>query len=218
MRAADLDVMRAGAAAVGAEPAAEVIERLGRFVDVLTVWNRAVRLTGATDPAVIVRKHVVDSLATVPVLPAHGLVVDVGSGAGFPGIVVACARPDLHVILLEPRRRRANFLREVVRSLPLRSVTVLELRAEATDDVLELAAGAQLVLGRALRLDIFLPLAVRMLAPEGFVVAMQTPGAVTTAETIASRSRLRLLSRRDYRLPGGEARVILVFARDKPVC
>src|SRR2546428_775374 len=117
----------------GVELSSDALSRLARFVDLLALWNRRVRLTGEREARTLVRKHVLDCLAPVPHLPPAGVVVDVGSGAGLPGVVLGCARPDLDLCLVESRRRRASFLREAVRTIPLPRARVLEARAEALD-------------------------------------------------------------------------------------
>src|SRR5207249_9597956 len=70
------------------------LERLVRFLDLLAVWNRRIHLTGQRDLSSLIRAHAIDSLAPAPHLPSTGLVVDVGSGAGFPGIVLGCLRSE----------------------------------------------------------------------------------------------------------------------------
>src|SRR5262249_22699482 len=109
----------AGARKVGGSVDTETIGRVDALIDLLTLWNQRFHLTGDRDRRILIRKHVVDSLAVVPELPAAGPVVDLGSGAGFPGVVLGCARPGLTLWLIEPRRRPSSFLSEAVRSVPL---------------------------------------------------------------------------------------------------
>jgi len=92
-------------------------------------WQHVTNLTGARDAAQFAREHVVDCLALAPSLAA-GRVLDVGSGAGLPGIVIAIVRPDLALTLLEPRARRARFLTQVAIELALPNVDVICARAE----------------------------------------------------------------------------------------
>lgn len=92
-------------------------------------WQHVTNLTGARDAEQFAREHVVDCLALAPYLAA-GRVLDVGSGAGLPGIVIAIVRPDLALTLLEPRARRARFLTQVAIELALTNVDVVCARAE----------------------------------------------------------------------------------------
>jgi 16S rRNA (guanine527-N7)-methyltransferase len=94
-------------------------EAISRFLAELSLWARRMNLVGSTEPEAL-RRHVEDSLAAADVLPRAARVVDLGSGAGFPGIPLAIARPDLDLTLVEIRERRSHFLRHVVRSLDLR--------------------------------------------------------------------------------------------------
>lgn len=147
--------------------------------------------------------------------------VDIGSGAGFPGIVLACARPEQDFALIESRRRRASFLREVVRAVPLPRVRVLEMRAEAAGTSTALAGRAQAVIARGLRSDVFLSLARPLMAPVGVAIAMQTPAALPPAVSKASAMGLFLVQAAEYRLRDGAPRSLLVFGgtrgSDRPV-
>jgi 16S rRNA (guanine527-N7)-methyltransferase len=204
-------MLEAGARWFDVELLAAATDRIARFVALLGLWNQRIRLTAEADREAVIAKHVVDSLALVPFLPGSGTVVDIGSGAGFPGIVLGSVRPDLHLVLIESRRRRASFLRESIRTIPLPAATVLELRAEAAAET-ALAGTAALVVARAVRLDAFLPLAAPLLRPSGKVLAMQTPRTAGAASRTGA-SGLHLSHRHDYTLPGGAARTLLTFER-----
>lgn len=203
-------LLRAGAAHLQVALLPEAVERIGRFLGLLAEWNRSTHLTGERDMPTLIAKHVVDALALVPELPAVGPVVDIGSGAGFPGIVIGCVRPDLDLVLIESRRRPATFLREVIRSAPLPHARALDARAEDAGRDPSLAGRARLVTSRALRLDVFLELAAPFLAPDGRAVAMQTP---RTAARARPAFGLRPAGSRDYTLPGGERRTLVDFGR-----
>jgi len=202
----------AGAGLVGATVDPATLDRLGRFIDLLVVWNRRFGLTGDRDRSLLVRKHLVDALAVVAELPRSGMVTDLGSGAGFPGIVLGCARPDLTIRLIEPRRRPASFLSEAIRTIPLTAAQALEIRGQDAASDPALRGNSARVVSRALRLEILVRLAQPLLAPSGEVIAMQTPATdEATARGIAHSSGLVLLRMRDYRLPGGESRRLLFF-------
>jgi 16S rRNA (guanine527-N7)-methyltransferase len=119
-------------------------------------WNRRVNLTGAKSPAAFVDGPLFDALTLLEVLADDAPLVDVGSGGGLPGLPAALFRPDLRVVLVEPRAKRASFLRHAVHALGLSCEVV-----EARDTQLEAgafgAAAAQAVwpaaewLGRATR-------------------------------------------------------------------
>lgn len=213
MDGADAAAMARAAAGLGLSLEPATIERLGRLVDLLALWNERFRLTGERDPRILVRKHVVDSLALVAHLPQAGPIADLGSGAGFPGLVVACARPALDVLLVESRRRPASFLGEAVRSIGLPEARVIHARAEEVGRDPAWRGRVRVATARGLRFDSLLSLAGPLLAPDGRVVAMQTPRTAGQAAVIASRSGFQQVRRVDYRLPAGEQRCLLFFNR-----
>jgi 16S rRNA (guanine527-N7)-methyltransferase len=168
-----------------------------------------------TETGVSSSRNVLDSLAVVPELmelPLAGSALDIGSGAGFPGIVLACACPERDIVLNEPRRRPTSFLMETIRTIPLPNVRQVEARAEEAARDPDLAGAMALVVSRALRLDSLLQLSRPFLTRDGILVAMQTPSVTEReARELAGISGLALLRLRDYRLPGGESRRLLVF-------
>lgn len=91
---------------------------LALFLELLQGWGRACDLTAELDPENLLRDHVLESLAGVPWL-VPGVLLDVGSGGGFPAVPLLLARRDVRGVLLEPRSRRWAFLKEVVRELGL---------------------------------------------------------------------------------------------------
>ena len=101
---------------------------LRTFTAELQRWGARMNLVGSTEPAEIAR-HVEDSLAGAELLPRGAAVVDLGSGAGFPGLPIALARPDLRVTLVELREKRIAFLRHAARELGL----ALEVRAASIE-------------------------------------------------------------------------------------
>lgn len=95
------------------------LERLDRYLELLARWNGRINLTRVVAPREVVAKHFLDSLAMVPHLAGVATLIDVGSGAGFPGVVVAVARPDLQVTLVESVQKKAAFLEALRRELGL---------------------------------------------------------------------------------------------------
>jgi len=105
------------------------------YLALLVKWNRAYNLTAIRDPADMVVKHLLDSLAIWPHVDATGSLADVGTGPGLPGIPLALALPGLRVSLIETAGKKARFLREAVRELGLgERVRVHAARAEQVDE------------------------------------------------------------------------------------
>lgn len=108
-------------------------QRMAQYHALLCEWNRRMNLTGDTDIATALTRLYMDSLAPLAVqglFPTGASLVDVGSGAGFPGLPLAIARPDLTVLLLDSLGKRVTFLREVTAALALPNVQAAHARAE----------------------------------------------------------------------------------------
>jgi 16S rRNA (guanine527-N7)-methyltransferase len=189
----------------------EAASRIGRYLDLLEIWNRRLRLTGERDRATLVRKHVADAMACLPWVPRSGSFLDVGTGAGFPGLVVACIRPDATATLLDSRERPTTFLNEVARTVPLQQARVVTIRAEDAAVDPTIAGRNDVVMSRATRMDDFLRLAKPLIATGGRVISMQTPKTDRRlAETCARRHGYEAVELCDYRLPDGEPRRLVV--------
>jgi 16S rRNA (guanine527-N7)-methyltransferase len=114
---------------LGLDLSHEVRLRLLEHLALVRKWNRVHNLTAIRDPEMMLIGHVLDSLAVVPYI-AGPRITDIGSGAGFPGIPLALARPDWHVTLVESNHKKAAFLQQVRIDLRLKNVEVVNSRAE----------------------------------------------------------------------------------------
>lgn len=129
MDGATKERLRRGAAALGAPLDEGQVKRFARYLELLLLWNRKINLTAIDDPAGVVDRHFLDSLALVPFVSQARTLVDVGSGAGFPGAVLAIALPGLQVTCVESIRKKVAFIQTVRGELaPL--MTPMCLRAE----------------------------------------------------------------------------------------
>jgi 16S rRNA (guanine527-N7)-methyltransferase len=165
------EALETGLAALGLSLEAGAPEKLERFADLLLRWNRRVNLTAVTDPAELAEKHIVDSLALLRVLGPARSVLDVGSGAGLPGIPLAIARPGLAVTCCDAVAKKVSFVKAAAAALEL-TVRGVAVRA-AGEPEREGLPRADLVVSRALAEPArWLPLGSRYLAPGGRLVAM----------------------------------------------
>lgn len=119
----------AGLCALGLAPDETAVGRLLDYVELLTRWNATYNLTAIRDPAEMVTRHLLDSLAVAPHVSGRTL-ADLGSGAGLPGIPLAIVAPERDVLLVDSNGKKARFLREAVRRLDLARVRVAESRVE----------------------------------------------------------------------------------------
>jgi 16S rRNA (guanine527-N7)-methyltransferase len=113
------DALARGIEALGIEVDAAARGRLGRFAERLLAWNRKVNLTAITAPAEVAEKHLVDALAILRTLGPARTVLDLGSGAGIPGAVLACARPGLDVTCVDAVAKKVAFVKAVSAELGL---------------------------------------------------------------------------------------------------
>lgn len=102
---------------------------LTRYVELLDRWNRAFNLTAVRDPAAMVPRHILDSAVLAPFI-RPGRLVDVGTGAGLPGIVLAVLRPEIDVTLLDSNGKKTRFCRQAATELGLGNVEVVHARVE----------------------------------------------------------------------------------------
>ena len=126
--------LRAGAAALGIDLSPAQLAAFDRYRDTLLAANQRINLTAITDPAAVEIRHFVDSLTCLLAWPTpmhHPLqVIDIGSGAGFPGLPLKLIRPEISLALLDSVGKKTAFLADLVRHLNLEATTVLTARAE----------------------------------------------------------------------------------------
>lgn len=126
----DKELLTKCAAAYGVEVTPSLAERLDIYARLLAEWNEKMNLTAITDPTGIVVKHFTDSLLAAPLLPTGAFsLIDVGTGAGFPGVPLALLREDCTLTLLDSLNKRLVFLEAVCRELGL-AATLIHARAE----------------------------------------------------------------------------------------
>lgn len=201
---------------------ADATIRFARYYELLVEVNKKVNLTRITQPREVMIKHFLDSLELLAWCPSvGGTLLDMGSGAGFPGIPLKIARPDLPVVLLESSRKKADFLKSAVALLELAGVKVLQARAEDLARRDEYRDSFALVVSRAVaRLPVLLELCLPLTLPGGIFVAYKGPEAEKEAAE-AGRALMELRARLNglyrYSLPEdfGE-RTLLFFAKEGP--
>ena len=159
-------------------PSQPELVAFSRYLALLLQWNRAHHLTGYKSPAEIVEKLFLDSLFFLRWVPPGGAaVLDLGAGAGIPGLSMKIVEPGISLTLVEARRRRVSFLTTVVRELGLAGVVILSGRAEALiDSTPGLRAAFDVVVTRAAGpLGAIYPLAMAFLRPGGRFIASGPP-------------------------------------------
>jgi 16S rRNA (guanine527-N7)-methyltransferase len=159
-----------GARELGVALPAEAASRMAQHVALIEKWNRVHNLTAVREPEQMAVLHVLDSLSLVPHVGAARTVLDVGAGAGFPGVPLALARQDLQVTLLDSSHKKATFLEQAKAELRLANVGVACERVETWNA----EAGFDCIVSRAFaELADFVKLAAHLLAPGGRILAMK---------------------------------------------
>jgi 16S rRNA (guanine527-N7)-methyltransferase len=149
--------------------------KFDKYIELLTKWQRVQRLVGSTDPMWIVEHLILDSLLFLRLLPPSvKWILDLGSGAGLPGLPMKIVWRNVEMILIESRRRRTSFLTSAIRELQLEGARVVADRVEDREG--ELAGRFDAVVMRCTgHLDELIPLASRLVVPQGLVIASGPP-------------------------------------------
>ena len=119
------DLMEQGTRGLDLDLAPDQIDQFLTYLDLLLKWNRKMNLTALRSPREIIIHHFLDSLLLLPHLPETGRLLDLGSGAGFPGLPLKIARPGLTIDLVEATAKKVSFLKEAVRRLGLSGMNVI---------------------------------------------------------------------------------------------
>jgi 16S rRNA (guanine527-N7)-methyltransferase len=181
-------------AEVGVHASPAQLEQFRAHFDLLLRWNERMNLTSVRDPAAILRRHFAESAYLTRVVALGGTLIDIGSGAGFPGLPVKILSPDTRVVLVEAVQKKAAFLKEVARTLGLPGLEVFAGRFEDLSGV-----SADWVTLRAVKLDPPLSEAITRSVPRGTY-------AIFLGESDASR----LAGAKIHPIPGSDRRVIAV--------
>lgn len=197
-----------GLEALGLAPA--LAPALLAYRDLLARWNRVYNLSAVRDPEAMIERHLLDSLAVLPHLPA-GPLLDVGSGGGLPGVPIAIAEPRRPVTLLEANGKKARFLRQAVLELGLAAAGVAHERLQDHQ-----GGPYRVVICRAFSATLaFWRDSARLLAPDGVAVAMK--GRADDAELAALSAEGVSCRVQRLAVPGLDAeRHLLVLGPDGP--
>jgi 16S rRNA (guanine527-N7)-methyltransferase len=185
-----------GLAALALRADASARERLLAYLRLLEKWNKVYNLTAVRDIDAMMTHHLLDSLAVVPHL-VGATVVDVGSGAGLPGVPIAIMRPDIRVTLLDSSHKKTAFLQQAAIELALSNVTVVCDRAESWRP----AHAYDVVISRAFaELSQFVTIAGHLCVDDGVIIAMK--GVYPDEELAAVPPGYRLVGVRRIAVPG----------------
>ncbi len=168
-----------GIAALDLPVPESAVEPLCRYCDELIKWGRKINLVAKAGVEEILETHFLDSLTLLTVLPIQTDLADIGTGGGFPGLVLKTARPELELTLVEPRQKRVSFLKHIIRTLGLSGVEILAGRLEENSNLVAgTAVTAEYITSRAFTsINEFLSLTAPCSPPGGKVICMKGPKA-----------------------------------------
>ena len=214
-----LHTLSEGASALGIRLEQAQLEQFAVYYRELLLWNRRINLVSEKSSREIVIRHFLDSLTAAPSIASRdGMLIDLGSGAGFPGIPLRIALSDLQLMLVESSRKKSSFLSHIVRTLLLEGVTVVRERIEALIGEKALAGSFDTVLSRAaFKLPQLIRMASFFLKEGGILIAMKGADPaeeMAEAETVLAVAGMTLAASRDVRLPETDlARKIITYQR-----
>lgn len=124
------EILRTYLKKIDIELSKKQIEQFYTYMNLLLEWNEKINLTAITEPKEVILKHFVDSLTISAYIKKSSKLVDMGTGAGFPGIPLKILRDDIEITLVDSLNKRINFLNEVIKELELREISTVHARAE----------------------------------------------------------------------------------------
>jgi 16S rRNA (guanine527-N7)-methyltransferase len=199
------------------------LDQFQRYLSLLTAWSARVNLVGDVDPDIVRQRHFLESVAVGAALRERQIlrpaadVLDVGAGAGFPGVVLKIVWPSLRLTLLEATAKKTAFLDEVVATLALDHVDVLTGRAEALGNEAALRGRFDLVVARAVApLPVLLELTLPFVHIGGRVATPK--GSRVAAEIAASGHALAVLGGKAFSVPldvPGPPQTLVIIAKER---
>jgi 16S rRNA (guanine527-N7)-methyltransferase len=218
----DMTALREGAMSYGLTVTPEQEARFARLLALLLERNQQVNLTAITEPDEVVRKHFLDSLTVETVwTPAPGeRAVDIGTGAGFPGLPLSIRHPELAVVLNDSVRKKVAFLEEAIAALELPNATAVWARAEEIGQRAAYRGRFDIALVRAVaHLGALIEYALPLLREGGRLIAMKGPNSLPEIADSAQVLRLmggEVVDTRRLTLPAGDERVLIVVRKIRP--
>ena len=208
-----------GARRLGIPLSGDMTAMLLLYMQELKEWNTKFNLTSIMIDKEILVKHFLDSLAPSRYLPERASILDLGSGAGLPGIPLKIVRPDIAVTLLDSSRKKIHFQKHIIRTLRLRRIYTLRVQAEhGIDRYPDMQSHYDAVLSRAFSsLRLFIEIGKRFLKENGLLIAFKGPAGTTEISRLKpwlDKKSLTIESVQ-YSLPYLEQKRMLCFVRPR---
>lgn len=198
----------------------EQINQFYNYMNILIEWNKFMNLTNITEPSEIIQKHFIDSLTALKDIRENDAVIDVGTGAGFPGIPIKIAYPKTKITLLDSLNKRIKFLNEVIEKLNLDDINTIHGRAEELAHNEKHREKYDIAIARAVApLNVLSEYLLPFVKINGYAICMKgTKGKVEAEEGARAIKVLggELISIREFDLPSTEiGRTIIEIKKNK---
>lgn len=209
-------------AALGIAAGEETAARIAAYHDRIMAMNASINLTGIRDADESLVKNVYDSLTAYDpaYFPEGGRALDLGTGAGFPGMILALLRPDMQFVLMDSIQKKLRCVEEAGAAAGAENVKCLHMRAEEGGRRKKLRETFDVVTARAVKsLPVVAEWALPFVKAGGVFLAMKGPGAdeeLAAADRLLALMETKLEAKKDLRLPSGEERCILVLRKTGP--
>lgn len=210
------------AAEYGLELDSDAAQRFQTYLELLVEWNEKMNLTAITEPKEVALKHFLDSILLLKYLeiPQGAKLIDVGTGAGFPGLPLKITRPDLQLTLLDGLNKRLVFLQEVLNQLKLEA-EIVHARGEEAGRTPKYRMAYDFATARAVApMNLLCEYCLPFLRQGGVFAAMKGPNGREEADGAKNAIALlgcELEQIQEFSLPGGDARSLILIRRTKPV-
>ena len=210
--------VRSAANALGVELFPAQTDAFQKYMKLLVSWNEKMNLTAITEPRDIVIKHFADSLTILSVLdvPDRAAVLDVGTGAGFPGVPLKIAKQGIELTLMDSQQKRLTFLKEVCEKIRIRA-DLVHARAEDAGHDKKMRMKFDLVTARAVApLPVLCEYCMPFVKKKGYFVAMKGPAAqdeIAQAQKAVKELGCELQNAKELSLMDGSKRTLIIFQR-----
>lgn len=200
----------------------ETAKRLAIYHDTILDLNRHINLTGIKDPDESLSKNVYDSLSAYEkeYFPEGGRFLDLGTGAGFPGALLAILRPDMQAVLMDAVQKKLTCVEKALDAAGAKNAKCIHMRAEDGGRRRKLRESFDIVIARAVKsLPVICEWALPFVSVGGTFIAMKGPGAedeLASAQKILALMETSLTKTKTVTLPTGETRVILYLTKQAP--
>lgn len=210
------NILKTGAAELGITIGEKETALFLQYLSELKEWNKKINLTAITDDKDIIIRHFLDSLTLAPFLSGKETLLDIGSGAGFPGIPLNIVIPDLKVTLMDSVNKKVIFMRHIIRTIGLKNIEAVQARAEDKETITRFAACFDVVTSRAFAgLGSFLDIALPYAKNGGALISVKGPKWMEELKGLKGLKGIEVAQIKEIRLPFSDVTTtILVFKKD----